>query len=353
MKSAVATKHTPLGMSGVSVPRLVYGTSCLGNLYEALPTTTKLEISRQWFEQTASPVVIDSAGKYGAGLALEVIGANLRELGVPARDIVISNKLGWLRRPLRAPEPTFEPGIWAGLEHDAEQCLSYDGIMECWEQGCELLGDPYRPQLVSVHDPDEYLAIATSSDDRKRRFDDIVEAYRALADLKRRGDVQAVGVGSKDWRVAREIDAVAPLDWVMIANCLTIYSHPLELLEFVAGLVARDVGVINSAVFHGGFLIGSRYFDYREVNPDRAADRPLFAWREKFVTLCREHEVSPAVACVQFALTPPGVAAVAMNTSNPAHVVNNAAAVDAAVPTAFWRAAKEAALVNPQYPYAG
>lgn len=353
MNSAVAMKHSPLGACGVSVPRLVYGTSCLGNLYEALPRATKLAISRRWFDHTAPPVVVDSAGKYGAGLALEIIGANLRELGVPAHDVVISNKLGWLRKPLRTPEPTFEPGIWANLEHDAEQCISYDGIMACWEQGCELLGEPYRPQLASVHDPDEYLAAAVSPDDRRRRFDDVIDAYRALADLKRRGDVKAVGVGSKDWRVVVEIEAVAKLDWVMIANCLTIYSHPPDLLDFVAGLVSRGVGVINSAVFHAGFLVGGRYFDYREATPDHPADRPLFAWREKFLALCREHDVSPAVACVQFALSPPGVAAVAMNTSNPSHVDNNAAAVELGVPNAFWRAAKDAALVNPQYPYAG
>jgi D-threo-aldose 1-dehydrogenase len=346
-------KHRPLGKNGVAVPPLVFGTSCLGNLYEALAPETKLAISREWFNHVPGPVVLDTAGKYGAGLALEVLGANLCELGVPADSIIISNKLGWLRTPLRTPEPTFERGVWADLNHDAVQRVSYGGIMECWEQGCELLGAPYRPQLVSIHDPDEYLKVASSPDDRRRRFEEIVDGYRALADLKRRGEVVAVGVGSKDWRVVREIDAVTSLDWVMLANSLTIYSHPADLLEFLSKLVNRGVGVINSAVFNAGFLIGGRFFDYRELSRDNPDHQPLFAWRERFLALCREHEVAPAIACVQFAMSPPGVAAVAMNTSKPAHVADNAASVATKIPLEFWRAAKAAELIRHDYPHVG
>jgi len=338
-------KRHQLGQTGAFLPQLVFGTSCLGNLYEALPAATKLAISREWFNHRLEPVAVDCAGKYGAGLALEVLGRNLRGLGVPPDRVLISNKLGWLRMPLTTPEPTFEPGVWAGLEHDAVQRIDYAGIRECWEQGLELLGAPYRPQLVSVHDPDEYLAAATSASDRRRRLDDVLDAYRALGELKQRGDVQAVGVGAKDWRVIREIDAAVALDWVMLANSLTIYRHPKELTDFVASLAARGVGVINSAVFHAGFLVGGRFFDYRPASPDDPADRPLFAWREKFFALCQRHGIAPDVACVQFALSVPGVAAVAMNTSNPATIARNVAAVDAVVPNEFWNDAKAQGIV--------
>ena len=76
---------------------------------------------RAIFEHLPKPVVIDSAGKYGAGLALEVMGQCMRDLGIPPHDVIISNKLAWLRAPLTTPEPTFEPGAWFGLEHDAVQ----------------------------------------------------------------------------------------------------------------------------------------------------------------------------------------------------------------------------------------
>ncbi len=113
------TETNPLGKTGLNVPQIIYGTSYLGNLYRALPYKDKLALMQKWFECTEKPVVIDSAGKYGAGLALEIIGKGLDELGIAPEDIIISNKLGWYRVALESEEPTFEPGAWADLENDA------------------------------------------------------------------------------------------------------------------------------------------------------------------------------------------------------------------------------------------
>jgi len=343
--------HHPLGNTGLSLPRIIFGTSCLGNLYEPLPDATKLAISREWFAHHEPPVAIDTAGKYGAGLALEVIGNNLRELQIPTDKIVISNKLGWKRVPLETSEPTFEPGVWADLEHDAEQAISYEGILDCWQQGCQLAGEEYRPQMLSAHDPDEYLAAAQSAAEREKRFDDVLAAYRALHELKVAGKTHAVGVGSKDWRVIQKINRHVDLDWVMLANSLTIYRHPPELLDFIDKLVVRGVGIINSAVFHAGFLVGGKFFDYRPISSDDEESRSVFEWRERFHALCRRHKISPATACVQFALSPPGILAVSLNTSNPRRVAANVAAVEASIPETFWREAKQQGLVATDYPY--
>jgi D-threo-aldose 1-dehydrogenase len=333
------------------LPPIVFGTSCLGNLYKPLSGEVKYQIAKEWFRHVASPVYLDTAGKYGAGLALESIGENLRRLNVQPEHVVISNKLGWKRIPRQGSSSTFEPGIWADLTHDAEQRISATGVVECWQQGRELLGPPYATQMVSVHDPDEYLAAAKSIEERRQRWNDIFAAYRTLADLQKTGQVQAIGVGSKDWRIIEPIADAVPLDWVMLANSLTIFRHPPEVVRFVGKLTERGITVINSAVFHAGFLTGGRYFDYRIATPEQ--DAALFAWRETFQTLCRQHRVSPMVACVQFALSPPGVAAVSLNTSRPERVAENVASVEAVVPQAFWIDAKEAGLIARNYPYVG
>ncbi|MEM8946500.1 MAG: aldo/keto reductase [Planctomycetota bacterium] len=339
------------GRTGLDLPGIVYGTSCLGNLYEALSLETKLNITREWFAHHDPPAVIDTAGKYGAGLALETIGRNLRALEIPSEQIVISNKLGWKRVPLRAAEPTFEPGVWANLDFDAEQCISYDGIYECWLQGCELLGEGYQPQLLSVHDPDEYLAAATSAKQRDQRRGDILGAYQRLQELKNAGHAAGIGVGAKDWRVIAEIAGAVELDWVMLANSLTIFRHPPELLEFVKSLVDRGTAIVNSAVFHSGFLVGGPFFDYRRLSASEPDDQPIYAWRDAFHQLCEKHDVVPAVACVQFALSPPGVAAISLNTSRPDHVVRNVESITTAVPAAFWGEAKAKKLIDADYPY--
>jgi D-threo-aldose 1-dehydrogenase len=241
--------------------------------------------------------------------------------------------------------------VWADLKHDAQQCISYDGILDCWRQGCELLGAPYTTQLVSIHDPDEYLHAAPSIADRERRLANILDAYRALSELKQAGQVQAIGIGCKDWKTVRRIAEEIPLDWVMLANSLTIFRHPPALVQFVNELAGRGVAVVNSALFHAGFLTGGRYFDYRIASPE--TDGKVFAWREQFQSLCRRHDVSPMVACVQFALSPPGVAAVALNTSRPSRIAENVAAVEATIPQAFWTDAKCAGIIAPDYPHVG
>ena len=340
-------------MTLMNLPPILFGTSCLGNLYRAYPDAVKIEILSEIFRSAPSPVVVDSAGKYGAGLALEVIGRGLRELGVDPDRVVISNKLAWRRVPLAGAEPTFEPGVWAGLQHDAVQDISHDGILRCWEQGLQLLGAPYRPEIVSVHDPDEYLARADAQGKRRQAKADVIEGYRALLELKQSGAVRYIGVGAKDWQAIRELADEVDLDWVMLACSLTIMSHPPEVLEFIDAVFRRGVTIINSAIFHSGFLTGGEFFDYRRVSAADPHDRPLFTWRARFHALCERHEVEPAAACVRFALSPPGVMSVALNTSRPATISRNVALVSAIIPDAFWSAMKDAGLIGRDYPHLG
>lgn len=321
----------------INLPPVIFGTSGLGNLFVALDDDVKLNIVRECVQLSPRPAVFDSAGKYGAGLALETLGQCLKKLAVPPGEVLISNKLGWLRTELKTVEPTFEPGVWKDLQYDAVQKISYDGILECFEQGNQLLGG-YHPQLVSVHDPDEYLATAKDEAEAKKLYNDILASYKALYDLKRQGKVKAIGVGAKDWKIIRRIAGDVDLDWVMIANSLTVKSHPQDLLQFVAELKRKGITVINSAVFHAGFLVGGNYYDYRLVEPGTPANDALFRWREEFFAVCRQYNVKPAEACVQFALAVPGVRSIALNTTSAKRVAENLAMVNVAIPSGFWKA---------------
>ncbi len=306
-------------LMGIQLPRVIFGTTCLGNLFVAPSDGEKRELMHQWFRQMSVPVAIDTAGKYGAGLALQVIGRELAAAGIAPSDVIISNKLGWRRVPLRGSEPTFEPGVWVGLEHDAVQDISYDGILRCWQEGCEFLGD-YPAQLLSVHDPDEYLAAASDPSDRRRRLDHIVSAHQALVELRYQGLATAIGVGAKEWRIIRELDRLCPYDWVMLANSLTIMSHPPELIEFIQSLAERRITIINSALLHGGFLSGGSFLDYRRVDPDDPEDAKRMAWRSRFHEICEAHGASPYAVAVAYGLSHPAVSSVALSTSRPDRV---------------------------------
>lgn len=321
---------------------VIFGTSCLGNLYKSIPMETKVAIAAEWFKAFEHPV-IDSAGKYGAGLSLECIGKALKALGKKNGDLTISVKLGWRRSRRLNPgeEPTFEPGAWAGLEYDAVQDISYDGIMRCHAEAKELLGG-FPIDLVSVHDPDEYLAHAESQrggDGQNSAFSaalcEIKDAYRALFELKARGEAESVGIGSKDWRVIEMLwrDGVK-FDWVMFACQPTLLVHPPELISFVNELKTAGVTLIDSAVFNGGFLIGSDMLDYRKADPKK--DAAAFAFRSCYLELCSRYGLDPAAPAVEYAYRL-GFDAVALNTASPHRILKNAAYANAKAPEAFWR----------------
>ena len=52
-------------------------------------------------------------------------------------------------------------------------------------------------------------------------------------------------------------------------------------------------------------------------------------------------------------MSPPGIAAVALNTSRPEQVKRNLALASANIPVTFWAAMKDARLISPDYPYLG
>jgi D-threo-aldose 1-dehydrogenase len=344
-------EHRPIGETGISLPPIIFGTSALGNLYSAPDDSIKTAIIKECLQNVPKPVVFDSAGKYGAGLALEKLGEILTGLKVKQDDIIISNKLGWLRSPLSGSEPAFERGVWIDIKNDAIQNISYDGILECWEQGNNLLGGHFKPQLVSVHDPDEYLNLARSDKEFKILFNNIVEAYNALSELKSRGEAKAIGVGAKNWKTVRMIADATDLDWVMIANSMTIYRHPKDLIDFMKRISSAGMSIINSAVFHAGFLTGGDFFDYVRIKPDSSVNKRIFKWREEFFHLCRKYEVVPANACVKFAMTPPGVMSISLNTSNPDRVRNNVESVECKIPDSFWKEMIAQGLIDKDYGY--
>jgi D-threo-aldose 1-dehydrogenase len=336
------------GKEKLSFPPVIFGTSGLGNLFAAYDEKEKYGIVKECVRVSGGHVVFDSAGKYGAGLSLEVLGHTLKQLGIAPDEVTLCNKLGWYRVPLKGDYPTFEYDVWKDIEHDAVQKIGYEGIIACFEQGNELLGD-YSAQMVAVHDPDEYLIAAKDENEREERYEHILEAYRALNDLKSSGKVKAVGIGAKDWRVIRRLEADLEFDWVMLANSLTIRNHPQELLDFVHLLTQKGIAIINSAVFHSGFLVGGDYYDYRLPDPENPETAELFAWRTEFFGLCKKYSVSPAAACVRFSMKIPGIKSIALNTTRAERVEENVQLVNAIIPIEFWEEMLTCGLISQTY----
>jgi len=133
---------------------------------------------------------------------------------------------------------------------------------------------------------------------------------------------------------------------VMIANSMTIKNHPRELLDFIEEMESKGVHVINSAVFHSGFLVGSDYFDYQLIKPGTPKADALFKWRDEFFEVCSQFGVKPAEACVQFALNVPGVKSIALNTTEVKRVKENLEMASVELPVEFWETMQSKGLIE-------
>jgi len=92
-------------------------------------------------------------------------------------------------------------GVWFGINHGCytknkaipESLNVGNRDLTCWDQNI-------KADLLSVHDPDEYLSSAKDCRGKKQKLNDILEAYRALFELKQKGEIKAlVSVPRTGW----------------------------------------------------------------------------------------------------------------------------------------------------------
>jgi D-threo-aldose 1-dehydrogenase len=298
------------------VPPIVFGTAVLGNASRVVSDQTKPAICGEWFRGVEPPVFIDAAYRHGNGTAIEVLGRVLRRLGVASDEVVISLELDWGQSPTAAGKP------------------KYGRILECWEKSCRMLGDAYRPKLVSIGDADD-------------------DAWRAVSELKAAGMVLGAGLVATDSRAVKDCVASLEPDWITLARGCTLMRHPPETLAWMSDMAQREIPIVVAGVFEGGFLVGGNQLDGRVVSADEPARRALFAWRKAFVALCDGHGISPAHACIQFALSAPGVIAVLLDSSYPDRVAENIKSACRKVPNNFWASMKEEGLLAADDPIVG
>jgi D-threo-aldose 1-dehydrogenase len=310
----------------------MFSAAALGDTCRVIPDQTKFEICGEWFRHVEPPVFIDATpGDDGSIAALQLLGRALRYFDIESEEVILHVKLRWKRGA------------------DGQISRGDESVAKTWETACHALGSNRRPQLLSIDEA--LLASAHSQTDRGRRAGRLDKVCRELCGLKAAGLVRGIGVVAKDWHVVEEICDAVPLDYVQLAGCLTILRHPPELLDLLKSLAERQIAVINSGVFHCGFLAGDQYFDGRALSNDDPVDQPLLAWRKSFAALCHGHGVTPTHACIQFALSAPGVVAVELNTTRPDRVGENVAAVRNGVPRALWDSMKEEGLLAEDDPY--
>lgn len=326
-----------LGGSPLEVTELGFGGAPIGNFrFDASDDDAQAAMAAHW---TAGGRLYDTSPFYGYGRSELRVGRFLR--GVDSADCVLSTKVGRWMRPLRAGDnpASLRSG---GLPFYPTYDLSYDGAMRSLEQSYLRLGLG-RIDIALIHDVDAFTHGSDAA--AEPLFEAAMQgAYRALAELRKAGQVRAIGAGINDTRWCRRFVEAGDFDCMMLAGQYSLLEHSPETLSLFQLCQGRQVGVLLAGVFNSGILAAGSTsgaaFHYRPPPPS-VIDRV-----RRIEVVAQEYGVPLAAAAIQFVLAQPVVASAVLGATCAREVEDNISAYRHAIPGAFWAALRTTGIVG-------
>jgi D-threo-aldose 1-dehydrogenase len=297
-------EKTPLGRTDLSVSKVCFGTSSLGDM----PGTYGYDVSEGRARETvqaifSSPVnFLDTSRIYGFGRSEERIGDVIRERGGLPEGFVLSTKLD------RDPETN---------RFDASQAR------RSLEESLKALGLD-RVDLLHLHDPEHADSLETTTGARG--------SLPELFKMKEEGLVTAVGLA------AGPVDVMMPLlrDWdfdaMITHNRFTLANRNAEAMISFAH--SKGIAVLNAALYAGGVLAkGSASYPryvYQEASED-VLD-PI----RRIEAICARHGVPPGAVALQFSVRDERITSTICGVSKPERVAQTLEWARCPVPQAIW-----------------
>ena len=162
--------------------------------------------------------------------------------------------------------------------------------------------------LVLVSDPDEAA---------------IEVAYPVLDELRRRGEIKAIGVASGDWRLLDRLVRDVDLDCVLLAGQYSLLDQSAAPL--LDRCLARGISVVVSGILTRPILQSEKSSD------------PVAIRARRISAVCERYGVSLPQAALAFPARHSAVTSVLIAAASPAEIRADAALVRQPVPATLWR----------------
>ncbi|GAB7188385.1 AKR15A family of aldo-keto reductase [Kitasatospora sp. Ki12] len=322
--------------------RLGFGTAPLGNMFRAIPDVEALATVEAAWDHGIR--YYDTAPFYGAGLAEERLGEVLS--AKPRDSYVLSTKVG--RVVLDEHETAArELGEKGGLfEHGNPNRMIHEWTAEATERSVEdslkRLGTD-RLDIVWVHD----IAQDFHGDAWLQKFEEArTGAFRVLSRLREEGVIKAWGLGvnkTEPIELTLALDEPRP-DGFLLAGRYTLLDHEHALQRLLPTAREQGVDMVVGGPYSSGVLAGGAHFEYQQA-PAHIVERV-----GRIKALAARHGVSTKAAALQFSLAHPAAVAVVPGATRPSRIAEDTAALNEAVPAAFWQDLRAAGLVSPAAP---
>ena len=322
-----ASDTVRLGRTAVTVTRLGLGTAGLAGLFQ--PVTRAGAAAT--FEAAWKHGIrfFDTAPVYGYSLGEIRTGAALGDR--PRDDFALATKVG---RLLRRDAPPERDGVFAGTPPlNPVFDFSYDGAMRSVDESRRRLGIN-RLDILHIHDPDDHFDEALSG------------AYRALDELRARGEIKAVGAGMNQAEMLTEFARRADFDCFLLAGRYTLLDQ-VGLRELLPLCEERGIAIIAGSVFNSGILAdpkpGSTY-NYRNA-PSELIERA-----HRIRAVCERHGVPLRAAALQFPLSHPAVHSVLVGCRSAAEVEDSVRMFETDIAPELWVDLKRERLLAEEAP---
>ncbi len=327
--------------TALDLPVFGLGTAHLGELYGKVDEAqSQATLAAAW---TAGVRFYDTAPWYGRGLAEHRLGGFLRTK--PRDAVIVTTKVGrTLHRP--ADPPSFDRSPWVGgLNFEVDFDYSYDGIMRSYAQALQRLALDTVDALI-VHD----LDAGFHGGETERHLKALDGGIKALDELKKAGQIKAIGCGINTSQALKQMVHRYDLDFCIVAMPYTLADQG-GLDNGMDACVERGVSIIIGAPFASGILVRGSRSDaaYGYAKAPEAIKTKVRA----IETVCDRHNVALPAAALQFVLAHPAVVSVIPGAAKAEEVVANLHFLEARIPAAFWKELKAESLIDPRAPVPG
>ena len=275
----------------------------------------------------------DTAPWYGFGRSERIVGDLLR-----GKDCIISSKVGRILKVGAVKNPS-EFGMVDPLPFHPIYDYSYDGIMRAYEDSLQRLGVE-RIDVLLVHDIGRFQ----HGEKNHLHFKDLeMSGYKAMSELRRNGNVKAIGLGVNENEVCSNALKIGDWDVFLLAGRYTVLEQtPLKTL--FSECEKAKTSIICGGPFNSGILVGREMWNYAKAPKD------LIEKVQNLKRVSDEYNFPLPAAALQFPLFNSLVSAVIPGARTKEEFAQILNWFSTKIPLDFWDELKENGLMDPMAP---